>query len=112
MKRTAMKVLVASAIASTLAILAVPSQARADHRRTSYGVYVGPGGFSFGAAHGPGVYYPRYRSAGYYTPVVVPSCCHYERVFVPATLEPWGGWHPGYYRTYRTCDHHGRVFLY
>ena len=121
MKRTALSLLVAGVIASGVVLFGSPSTAKADHRRTSVGVFVGPGGFSVGVGS---PYYVRHRPVGFYGGYstysgyggysdygyVVPTCCHYERVYQPPFCDAWGG-HPGFYQTYRVCDHHGRVLL-
>jgi len=123
MKRTALNMLVASVVASGVVLFGSPSTAKADHRRTSVGVFVGPGGISVGVgARSPS--YVRHRPVGFYGGYstisgyggyggygyVAPSCCHYERVYHASYYDAWG-WHPGFYRTYRVCDHHGRVLL-
>jgi hypothetical protein len=115
MKRATVSLLMAGILASAV-IAAAPSTAKADHRRTSVGVFVGSGGFSVGVGYGG----PR-RYRGPYAPyypvavparVVAPSCCHYERVYIPPSRDAWGVWHPGFYQTQRVCDHHGRVIAY
>ena len=121
MKRTALSLLVASVIAGGMVLFGSPSTAKADHRRTSVGVFVGPGGISVGVGAGS-PYYVRHRPVGFYGGYstysgysghgyVVPTCCTYERVYHPSYCDAWG-WHPGFYRTYRVCDHHGRVLLH
>jgi hypothetical protein len=117
MKRTAMSLVIAGVLAGVV-VAALPSTAKADHRRSSVGVFVGGGGFSVGVGYGgPYRYYAPYRPAPIYAPApvyapVAPSCCHLERVYVQGYWDSWGAWHPGFYRTYRTCDHHGRVVVY
>jgi hypothetical protein len=87
------------------------TEAKADHRRSRVGVFVGPGGFSVGVGYGgPRRFYGGYPYRG--VPVVRHDCCHYERVFVPGRWDRFGHWHPGYFQTYRDCDHHGRVIAY
>jgi hypothetical protein len=112
-----MSLLVAGAIASGLVLFGSPSTAKADHRRTSVGVFVGPGGFNVGVGVGS-PHYARHRSISYYGGYgysgygyAVPTCCHYERVYQPSFGDEWG-WHPGFYQTYRVCDRHGRVLLH
>jgi hypothetical protein len=118
MKRTILGLTIACVLAGGI-VLGAPSSAKADHRHSSVGVFVGGGGFSVGVGYGsPYRYYgpyrpvPVYAPAPVYAPVVAPSCCHLERVYVEGFWDSWGGWHPGFYRTYRTCDHHGRVLVY
>jgi hypothetical protein len=116
MKRTALSLLVAGVIASGIVMFGAPSDAKADHRRTSVGVFVGSGGFGVGVGYGsphyvrhrPAVIYSGYGYGGYTR--VVPSCCQYERVYHPSYYDAWG-WHPGFYETYRVCDHHGRLLV-
>ena len=110
MKRTALSLVLVGAIASGMVLFGSPSTAKADHRHTSVGVFVGSGGFSVGVGS---AYYGGYRPVGFYGygGYAVPSCCHLERVYVPSYCDECG-WHPGFYRVYRVCDHHGRVFLY
>jgi hypothetical protein len=112
MKRTVLSLLIGGVIASGL-VFAAPSTAKADHRR-SVGVYVGSGGFAVGVGYGSPYRYSYFAPARpvVVRPVVVPSCCHYERVYVPPSWDAWGGWHPGFYQTVRVCDHHGRVVVY
>lgn len=115
MKRTALSLLIASAVASGVVLFGSPSTAKADHRRTSVGVFVGPGGFGVGVGVGS-PYYMHHRPVGFYGgysgySYVVPTCCHYERVYHRSYSDAWG-WHPGFYRTYRVCDHHGTVLMH
>jgi hypothetical protein len=118
MKRATLSLVIAGILAGGL-VAATPGTARADHRRsgTSVGVFVGSGGFSFGYGYGPRRYYGPYApyypvAVPAYAPVVAPTCCHLERVYVPPSWDAWGVWHPGFYRTYRVCDQHGRVLVY
>jgi hypothetical protein len=110
MKRTALTLLFAAVFAGGL-VASFPNTAQAGHKR-HVGVYVGSGGFSVGVGypvrhHG---YFAPYRHT-VITPYVVPTCCHYEKVYVPGHWDAYG-WHPGYFQKYRVCDHHGRVLAY
>lgn len=114
MKRTAFSFLVVGAIVSGMFLFGSPSTAKADHRRTSVGVFVGPSGFGVGVGVRSS-YHVRPRPVGFYGyggyRYVVPTCCHYEQVYHPSYCDAWG-WHPGFYQTYRVCDQHGRVVMY
>ncbi len=110
MKRTMLTLSLVGAIASGVVLFGSPQKAEA-HGKSSVGVFVGGGGFGVSVGYRtPYHYRPAY--VGYYSaPVVAPSCCQYQRVLTPGYYDSLGYWHPGYYRTYRSCAYHGAVWM-
>jgi hypothetical protein len=115
MKRTVLSLVIATVVVGGV-IASFPNTAEAGHRRSRVGVFVGSGGISVGVGYGIPYRYHAYhtpiRPIGVYAPIVAPTCCHLERVYVQGYWDAFGCWHPGYYQTYRVCDHHGRVLAY